>query len=278
MNELFAALQRLLPQHALSRLTGRLAASTAGWIRKPFVHGFARVYGVDLSEAERTSLDDFATFNDFFTRALRADARPLDPDPLAVLSPADGTVSQAGQIDGDRLLQAKGTSYRLDSLTGGSHVGAKEFHGGSFATVYLAPRDYHRVHLPAAGSLTATSALPGALFSVNARTEAAVSDLFCRNERLACRFETAQGAMLVVLVGALIVASIDTRWDGPESPYRSFRHDRWDLAFERGAEIGRFLLGSTVIVCFEPGRVRWDDAIRSGQRVRVGQRLGRFVV
>jgi phosphatidylserine decarboxylase len=271
VNELFAILQRLLPQHALSRLAGRLADSRAPWIRRPFVHGFARYYGVDMSEAERPSLDDYACFNAFFTRSLRPDARPVDPDPLALVSPADGIVSQAGYLDGDRLLQAKGTTYRLHSLI---EEQAEAFHGGGFVTVYLAPRDYHRVHLPAAGTLTATTAVPGRLFSVNARTEAAVTDLFCRNERLVCRFDTEHGAMLVVLVGAMIVASITTAWGGPRSPYRRVERSRWQETFPRGAEIGRFLLGSTVIVCCEPGRVRWEPRIRPGARVRVGERLG----
>lgn len=273
MNKLFAILQRLLPQHAMSRLIGRLANSRAPWIRKPFIHGFARAYGVDMSEARQPSLDHYATFNDFFTRALRDGARPLDPDPAALLSPADGMISQVGDIDGERLLQAKGTSYRLSSLIADSD---RTFHGGSFATIYLAPRDYHRVHTPAAGTLTATTAIPGALFSVNARTEAAVSDLFCRNERLVCRFDTDHGAMLVVLVGAMIVASIETVWGGPVSPYQRLQSHSWQQPLERGAELGRFLLGSTVIVCCEPGRIAWDDNARRGARVRLGQRLGRF--
>jgi len=275
VNELFAMLQRLLPQHALSRLAGRLAEARTPWLRRALIHAFVRTYGVDMSEAERRDLDAYASFNDFFTRALRPGARPLAADPAALLCPADGTVSQAGQLDGDRLLQAKGTHYRLDALVGAAH--AADFFGGSFATVYLAPRDYHRVHLPAAGTLTATTAIPGTLFSVNARTEAAVTDLFCRNERLVCRFETGHGALLVVLVGAMIVASIETVWGGPASPYRREIHSDWQQPFQRGAEIGRFLLGSTVIVCCEPGRVRWDEHVVSGQRVRVGERLGRFV-
>lgn len=273
MNELFAKFQRLLPQHGLSRLTGRLANSRAAWIRRPFVHGFARAYGVDMSEAENADLDHYESFNTFFTRALRPGVRPLDPDPAALLSPADGMVSQIGRLDGERLLQAKGTSYRLSSLIADTD---RAFEGGSFATIYLAPRDYHRVHMPAAGTLTATTAIPGALFSVNARTEAAVSDLFCRNERLVCRFDTEHGAMLVVLVGAMIVASIETVWGGPASPYRRLHSQRWQQTLARGAEMGRFLLGSTVIVCCEPGRVAWDNTIQPGQRVRMGQRLGRF--
>jgi phosphatidylserine decarboxylase len=274
VNTLFALLQRLLPQHLISRGIGRLASSRRRWIRRPFVHGFARVYGVDMSEAERPELDDYASFNDFFTRALRPETRPLDPDPRSLLCPADGIVSQAGCLDGERLLQAKGTHYHLRELAGEA---AEGFAGGSFVTVYLAPRDYHRVHLPAAGTLRATTAVPGALFSVNARTEAAVSDLFCRNERLVCRFDTDHGAMLVVLVGALIVASIETVWGGPSSPYRRETHDVWDRHYPRGAEIGRFLLGSTVIVCCQPGRLRLDQATRRGRQVRVGERLGQFL-
>ena len=271
MSGWFAALQRILPHHGLSRLTGTLARSEHPWIRRPFVHGFARAYGIDLAEAERGSLDAYRSFNDFFTRALKPGARPLDPDPTSILSPADGVVSQCGRLDGDRLLQAKGTQYRLRSLIGRD---APEYVNGSFATVYLAPHDYHRVHLPLAGRLVRTTAIPGELFSVNARTEAAISDLFCRNERLVCEFETAWGNLLVVLVGAMIVASIETVWGGPTSPYRRQQEDRWDRTFARGAEIGRFLLGSTVIVCLPPGSMRLDARLQAGLPVRMGQRIG----
>ncbi len=273
MNELFAILQRLLPQHGLSRLAGRLAESRVPWFRRTLIHGFARYYRVDMSEAERPVLDDYDCFNDFFTRRLARDARPLDGDPRSLVSPADGIVSQAGTLHGDRLLQAKGTTYRLESLLGES---APSFRDGSFVTIYLAPRDYHRVHAPADGTLTATTAIPGQLFSVNARTETAVSNLFCRNERLVCRFQTRHGQMMVVLVGALIVASIETVWGGPPSPYSRTVRQCHGQAFRRGTEIGRFLLGSTVIVCCEPGRVRWEERVRAGQRVRMGERLGRF--
>ncbi len=271
MSRFFAGLQRLLPHHALSRAVGHLARSERPWVRRPFIRGFARLYGVDMTEAERPDLDDYRSFNDFFTRALRADARPPDPDPLALLSPVDGTVSQAGAIREDRLLQAKGHSYTLRSLAGRD---CPELEGGTFVTVYLAPGDYHRIHLPAAGRLVATRAIPGALFSVNARTEAAVTDLFCRNERLACWFETAFGPMLVVMVGALIVASIETTWGDVASPYRQEQHHSWDRSYPRGAEIGRFLLGSTVIVCCPPGALTLRDDLAHGQRVRMGQRLG----
>lgn len=273
MSDWFTLMQRLLPQHRLSRWLGYGARARTPWLRRALVRTFVRHYGVDLTEAEHSDADAYQSFNDFFTRALAPGARPLDPNPAALLCPADGTVSQAGTIDGDRLLQAKGTAYRLSSLLGEE---ARAFHGGSFLTVYLAPGDYHRVHLPTAGTLRRTTAIPGALFSVNARTEASVTDLFCRNERLVCWFDTAHGQMAVVLVGALVVASIDTVWDGPASPYRQLRRDVWSLPFERGAEIGRFLVGSTVIVCCEPGRLRIDDHVRRGARVRMGQAVGRL--
>lgn len=286
MSEWFARLQRALPHHPLSRLGGMAARARPTWLRRPLIHGFARAYGVDMSEAAQPDLNAYASFNDFFTRALRPECRPLDPDPAALVSPADGTVSQIGRLDGDRLLQAKGTSYRLDSLLeanrsaadGRTIADAASFHGGSFVTIYLAPRDYHRVHMPASGTLTSTTAIPGDLFSVNARTEAAITDLFCRNERLVCRFQGPAGAMLVVLVGALIVASIETVWDEAASPYRRLEQRRHDRPLQKGEELGRFLLGSTVIVCCEPGRVRWLDGIQAGTRVRMGERLGDLVL
>ena len=273
MSAWFAAFQRLLPQHELSRLVGYLAKSESPWIRRPFIHGFARAYGVSLEEAECQHLDEFRCFNDFFTRALRDDARPLAPDPGAVLCPADGTVSQTGLIQDGQLLQAKGHRYSLRSLTGEAD---RAFEGGTFATVYLAPSDYHRVHLPAEGTLFATTAIPGALFSVNAQTETTVEGLFARNERLVCRFRTDHGQMLVVLVGAMIVASIETAWPGPESPYQEVTTTSYDANFSRGAEIGRFLLGSTVIVCFEPGRMQLLPHIQTGATVRMGEAIGTF--
>lgn len=286
MSDWFASLQRLLPHHALSRLGGHIASTRAGWVRRPLIHTFARIYHVDMGEAAQPDLNAYGSFNEFFTRALAPGCRPLDADPLTLVSPADGTVSQVGSLDGDRLLQAKGTSYRLGALVESGRraagdvmvPGAESFHGGSFVTIYLAPRDYHRVHMPAAATLTGTTAIPGDLFSVNARTEAAITDLFCRNERLACRFETAAGgAMLVILVGALIVASIETVWDDARSPYRRLEHRRHALDLDRGQELGRFLLGSTVIVCCQPGRVQWRDTLAPGVPVRMGEALGRFL-
>jgi phosphatidylserine decarboxylase len=274
MSQAFAAFQRLLPQHGLSRLVGRLAGSEARWIKRSFIHGFARAYGISLIEAVHTELDDYASFNDFFTRALRPGTRPPDDDPAAILSPADGIISQSGRVVDGRLLQAKGHTYSLRTLVGGA---ADEFSGGHFFTIYLAPHNYHRVHLPVSGTLTSTTAIPGELFSVNALTEAAIDNLFARNERLVCRFDTEHGAMLVVLVGALIVASIETVWPGPISPYRELEHTSHHESLERGEEIGRFLLGSTVIVCFEPGRAELGSQARAGADVQVGQSLGKIV-
>ena len=269
----FAMLQQALPKHALSRALGALAASERPAVAQPFIRAFAAAYRIDLGEAERTSFKDYRSFNDFFTRALRANARPLPSDPDAIVCPADGTVSQAGTLVDGQLLQAKGQRYPLDRLLGRA---APRYAGGDFATIYLAPSNYHRVHLPIAGELQRTTALPGALFSVNARTEAHVRELFCRNERLVCEFETALGGLVVVLVGALIVASIETVWGGTRSPYRQRVDQSWSLTLPRGAEIGRFLLGSTVIVCTEPGRMRLDPALTAGRVVRMGEAIGRM--
>ena len=271
----FVALQRLLPQHLLSRGVGRLAASERAWLRGPLVRLFARAYGVEMGEAERPDLASYGSFNDFFTRSLSEGARPIAPDVDAVASPADGVVSQAGTVESGHLIQAKGIRYSLDALAGSCADPA--FEGGPFATVYLSPKDYHRVHVPLAGRLVRTEAIPGKLFSVNAATEAQVEGLFAVNERLACLFETEHGKMLVVMVGALIVASIETVWDGPLSPYRERVASEHDRPFAKGAEMGRFLLGSSVVLAFERGRVRLDDALAPGHALRMGEALGRAV-
>jgi len=273
MSQVSAAVQRLLPQHGVSRLVGYLARSQTPWIRNNFIRTFARTYAVDMSEAARESLADYHSFNDFFSRALKPGARPLATDLQTAVCPADGMISQAGTIEDGQLLQAKGNSYALTSLVDGP---AGEYQGGTFATIYLAPHNYHRVHVPFDGTLTDTRSIPGALFSVNAQTEASVSNLFARNERLVCRFTTLHGPMLVILVGALIVASIETVWSGPVSPFRSAQSQQHEQGFERGAEIGRFLLGSTVIVCFAPGRAVLADGIAAGRGVRMGEALARL--
>ena len=270
----FVRLQKLLPQHGLSRALGRLAAAEAPWVRGPLVRAFARVYGVDMAEAERPDLASYRSFNDFFSRSLHADARPIDPAPDAVVSPADGAVSQAGVIEQGELIQAKGIRYSFQTLA--DACAGPAFEGGAFATVYLSPSDYHRVHLPLAGRLVRTVAIPGKLFSVNAATEAGVPGLFAVNERLVMEFETDFGTMVVVMVGAMIVASIETVWDGPRSPYRRKTVTAHDRAFEKGDEIGRFLLGSSVVLAFERGRVALDG-LAAGDVVRMGEAIGRGV-
>ena len=266
----FVRLQHRLPQHGISRAVGRLAASRRSWVRGPLVRAFARAYGVDMTEAVQPDLGSYASFNDFFTRALVPTARPVDADPRSVASPADGVVSQTGIIERGELIQAKGIRYPFAALA--DVCAGPEFEGGAFATVYLSPKDYHRVHLPVAGRLVRTVAVPGKLFSVNATTEQGVEGLFAVNERLVMEFETAAGRMLVVMVGALIVASIETVWGGPPSPYRHKQIDRHDVSFEKGAEIGRFLLGSSVVLAFERGRVGLDLA--EGAVVRMGRAVG----
>jgi len=268
----FVALQRVLPQHLVSRTAGRLAASEAPWVRGPLVRAFARAYGVEMAEAERPDLAAYGSFNDFFTRSLAPGARPIAPGD-AVASPADGVVSQSGTVERGELLQAKGIRYSFEALAGACADPA--FEGGPFATVYLSPKDYHRVHVPLGGRLVRTVAIPGQLFSVNATTEAHVEGLFAVNERLVSLFETPHGKMLVVMVGAMIVASIETVWDGPASPYRDTVVSTHDRLFAKGDEMGRFLLGSSVVLAFERGRVRLDEAIEAGHTVRMGEAIGR---
>ena len=269
----FAAIQRLLPQHALTRGVGRLAASESAWIKDAFIRVFCAIYGVNLAEAARSHRSDYSSFNDFFTRELKPGVRPFPAGERVIACPADGTVSQSGRIAANRLLQAKGIGYSLGSLAGDLGEG---FDGGSFVTVYLAPRNYHRVHTPCAGLLTAARAVPGALFSVNAGTEGSVTDLFCRNERLVCRLQTDGGDLLVVLVGALLVGSIATPWPGPVSPYRTLETRQPNASLARGAELGRFLLGSTVILCAPPDTARFKQ-LPAGQSVQVGEEIGTWL-
>ncbi len=270
MTDWFAKLQNALPQHAMSRLLGTLATNRTPWLSRALIHPFAKAYDVDMSEALVEDLDDYSSFNEFFTRALKTDARPIDANANAIVSPADGVVSQLGAIEDGQLFQAKGHQYPLHQLAGSLSDGMA---GGSFVTIYLAPRDYHRVHNPFTGELTASLAVPGALYSVNEVTERSIPGLFCRNERLVCRFDTSFGPMLVVLVGALIVASIETVWPGPHSPYTAEELTHHGLNFDRGEELGRFLLGSTVICCFPRDTVSLSETLSAGDSVRMGQAI-----
>lgn len=285
MDALFVALQYLLPQHLLSRLTGWLAASTWAPLKNGLIRLFAWKFRVDMSEAAEPEPTAYPHFNAFFTRALKDGARPLSPLADTLLCPADGCISEIGRIEEDRLLQAKGRHYRLNDLLGGDPALARAFHGGQFATVYLSPRDYHRVHMPLDGSLLRTVYVPGRLFSVNNATAQRVPGLFARNERLVALFETDAGPMAMILVGAMIVAGIETVWNGPVTPpHRELEitHFRQQpghepIQLQRGDEMGRFYLGSTVILLFGKNRVDWLPQLQAGTQVRMGETFGRVL-
>lgn len=277
-DRLFILSQYLLPHHLLSRLAGGLADCKWDWVKNPFINWFVERYQVDMSQAVEQDPTAYACFNDFFTRALLPDARPLDPAANSILCPADGAISQLGTIEHGRIFQAKGHSFSVLELLGGNAQHAAQFQGGQFATVYLSPSDYHRVHMPLGGTLREMIHVPGKLFSVNQTTAENVPELFARNERVVCLFDTEAGPMAVVLVGAMIVASIETVWAGlvapPQRQVRSEQYGNSAPQLERGAEMGRFKLGSTAIVLFGPGQAQWDEQFTAGSLVRMGQKLG----
>jgi phosphatidylserine decarboxylase len=279
----FVALQYLLPQHLLSGLAYELTRSRVRWLKNALIGSFLDRYHPDMGDAEQSDPFAFESFNAFFTRALRADARPLDPDPGALLSPVDGSVSQLGRLDGSWLLQAKGHAYTLESLLATDGSWAETFRGGAFATLYLAPRNYHRIHMPLAGTLRGAWYVPGQLFSVNAATAASVPGLFARNERLVCVFGAGRLSFALVLVGALFVGSMATVWHGEVTPRRPRRPtelpldgSRANLSLPRGAEVGRFNMGSTVILLLPPASVEWRATLAPGSSVRVGAALARL--
>jgi phosphatidylserine decarboxylase len=278
MSSLFIALQHLVPQHALSRLAGSIAASETPWLRDTLIRRFAVAYGVNLAEAAR-GIGEFESFNDFFTRELKPGARTLADSAQFILSPADGAVSQLCPISGGRVIQAKGRYYSVAEILGCRAEEAARFEGGRFITIYLSPKDYHRVHMPAAGSLVATRYIPGDLFSVNTATAEGVDRLFARNERLACWFDGPDGHFASIMVGAMIVAGIDTVWPNQFRTHASAPvHEdfaRQGHAFVAGDEMGRFYLGSTVVLLFEPGRVAWREDLKPGDPLQMGEAIGR---
>lgn len=278
----YVGLQHLLPQHLLSGLMYRLARVEWAPLRIPLIWSFIRVTGIRMAEAAEPDPSRYRHLNTLFTRALRPELRPLDPDTSAVLSPVDGTLSQLGTIERGRLIQAKGRDYGLLELLGGDAEAQHQLTGGSFATLYLSPKDYHRIHMPLTGELRGMTHLSGRLFSVNAITAALVPGLFARNERVVCRFETPTGPMAMVLVGAIFVGGIETVWAGQVTPTPAADREAkahavqqaQGVSLERGAEMGRFNLGSTVILLFPPGAVTWDPGLTPGHPVRMGQRIG----
>ena len=276
---LFAGFQHLLPHHPLSRLAGGLANCEHPAVKDWLIRHFIDHYRVDMAEAEQPDPGAYPNFNAFVTRPLRQDVRPLAQRENSVLCPADGAISQIGSIRGGRLLQAKGRYFSAGELLGGDGPREAQFATGSFATIYLSPRDYHRLHMPMAGRLRQMIHLPGRLFSVNAGSARSVPNLFARNERVAAIFETEVGPMALVLVGAIIVASIETVWHGVVTPPTTKDVSLWDYSndsifLDRGAEMGRFRLGSTIIVLFGNDVVKWETSLAEGTPVRMGSALG----
>jgi phosphatidylserine decarboxylase len=279
-DSLFIALQWLLPARLLGRIVHAATRSERRLLKDFLIRGFVRLYGVDVAEAERDVPGGYASFNAFFTRSLKAGARPIDADPSAIASPADGTIQQIGRLHGDEILQVKGVSYSAATLLGDS-TAAGRLRDGSFVTIYLAPWNYHRVHMPVDGRIGRMTHVPGELWSVNATTAARVPGLFARNERLVCHGEAAWGPFAVVLVGALNVGSVSTAWAGQVLPRRERSMGHWDYAstepatrLPRGAVLGQFNMGSTVVVLLPPGAARWRADLEEGSPVRVGETIG----
>lgn len=273
--EWFVALQRLAPQHQLSRLASKLADCTNPRIKNLLVRQFIKTYNVNMEEAVFSSENDYASFNDFFTRSLKPQSRPIDNTPGNIISPADGTISQLGKITRGRIFQAKGKHFPVDALLGERSTSSERFMNGRFATVYLSPRDYHRVHMPVAGTLDYCRYIPGKLFSVNTTTTHHIDGLFARNERLVNFFNTEAGRCAVVMVGAMLVAGIETVWGNyPPGKLNTEQFSDGQFTLKKGEEMGRFKFGSTVILLFEENSVAWDETCTPGTTVLMGGKMG----
>jgi phosphatidylserine decarboxylase len=277
----FVALQHLLPQHGISRLVLAATRSRAPAFKNALIRLFVRGFRPDMSDAVQTDPTAYESFNEFFTRALRPGTRPVDADPRAIVSPVDGTVSEAGPLAEDRLLQAKGHHYTLRALLAGNQAWERTFAGGSFATIYLAPYNYHRIHMPLDGELRESFYVPGKLFSVNRTTAQLVPGLFSRNERVFCGFDCGGMPFGVILVGALNVGSMATVWHGDVTPRRHREVTALPVTdvltpthLAKGDEMARFNMGSTVILLLPPGGATWTGKLVSGQTLRMGERIG----
>jgi phosphatidylserine decarboxylase len=278
MDRLFIFFQHLVPQHLLSRMTGWLAEVRYPiWLKNRVIRQFISHFEVNMAEAAEPDPEAYPNFNEFFTRPLAEGVRPIDDSDI--VCPADGAISQLGAIDEGRIFQAKGQWFSTRELLGGDEQRAKQFEDGEFATIYLSPRDYHRVHMPIGGRLLATSYIPGKLFSVNGVTAENVERLFARNERLVCYFDTAAGPMALVLVGAMVVAGIETVWSGQVAPplkepvVTDYQQPPAAVELAKGEEMGRFKLGSTVILLFPKGSIDWDERYVAGTATRLGEPL-----
>ncbi len=282
LNYLRAVLQHLLPQRLLTALMYRACRIRFRPWKNWQIRWFIGRYGVDLSEALDADPRAYEHFNAFFTRALHAHSRPLDGDHDTIVCPADGSISANAEIRSGMLLQAKGRRYSLQTLLGGDESRSAPFQGGHFTTVYLSPRDYHRVHMPVDGRLREMVYIPGRLFSVNSATDRVIDGLYARNERLVCLFDTRLGPMAVVLVGAMLVAGMATTWSGPLTPLHGKAMQTWrydddekPIRLARGEELGRFNTGSTVVLLFPGGQIDWLDEVASGRAIHMGEAIGR---
>ena len=274
--------QYVLPHHALSQMMSKLTHCENKAFKNLFIKQIIRHYGVNMDEALEQDIDAYTSFNHFFTRKLKPGARPLSTERNAILCPADGAVSQAGDITDGQIFQAKGKSFTATDLLGGDAARAKPFNNGVFTTIYLSPKDYHRLHMPLTGTLTEMVHIPGRLFSVNAATTNSVPGLFARNERVAAIFDTEIGPMALVLVGAIFVSSVETVWHGVVTPPSITEVQRWQYrddapTLQIGAEMGRFNMGSTIIVLFGRNKAEWDAEFKAGKTVRLGELIGRVV-
>jgi phosphatidylserine decarboxylase len=268
-----------MPKQAMTALAGKFASAQLGGLTTSVIRGFVARYKVNMAEAANPDIAAYASFNDFFTRALKPDARPLAQADL--ICPVDGAISQFGPIEKDQIFQAKGHSYSTTALVGGDSTLAARFEDGYFATLYLSPRDYHRIHMPCAGQLTRMVHVPGDLFSVNPTTARGVPGLFARNERVVCFFDSAHGPFVLVLVGATIVGSMATVWHGQVNPPRTGVLRHWDYApgqvsLQQGEEMGRFLLGSTVVMLFPKGPFRFNTEWAPARPVRLGEAMAQY--
>lgn len=282
-DHVFAGLQYLLPKHLLSRCVYALMRSRSPAVKNTILRAFLAGYNIDMSEAQESNPFAYPSFNEFFTRALRPGVRPIATDANLIVSPVDGLVSQCGHLQDDSILQAKGHQYSLAELLGGDHEAVETYRGGSFACLYLAPYNYHRIHMPMDATARGNLYVPGDLFSVNAATVRAVPRVFARNERLICDFETRVGRMAVILVGALFVGSIETVHCGEVNPPPRGRKSPVPIpqgvgrSFSKGEELGRFNMGSTVVLLFQSERIRWDATLAPETHVRLGKAIGRIV-
>ena len=279
LNKIKIVLQYVMPKHAVSRLVGKFAAAQAGWLTTKAITWFIKKYKINMAEAKLKNASDFKTFNDFFTRELEDGARIINDDTSTLCYPVDGEISQQDDIVDDQLIQAKGFNYSLTTLLGGDEETAAPFQGGKFSCIYLAPKDYHRIHMPMTGTLREMIYVPGDLFSVNPLTANNVPNLFSRNERVVTIFDTKKGPMAMVLVGATIVASIETVWAGTITPPAGKDIFKWHypatgvdaIHLNKGDEMGRFKLGSTVVATFAPNMVEFNAQAGPNTVTRLGE-------